>query len=240
MKMLLGKNLSYILLLLSLSLLINGIFLVDSYRRHTVTAVPDGDSIQLADGKRIRLIGLDAPERGACAAEDARLKLKATAQGKHVRLKHIVTDDYGRQLAHVIIEDVPAWFAYMRWRFLSPKTTRPPFPDPDPYLNRLMLSSGLAKFGSAKDTYYDTLKSAASHAKRNNLGIFSPQCRSVSAEDPSCAIKGNIRGITKTYHLPDCKNYAQTIIDTSFGDRWICSEEEATKAGFLKASGCSQ
>ena len=226
--------------LLFLSIIVNIAFMIHSWRTTIVVAVPDGDSLQLTDGRRIRLIGLDAPERGACAADEAREMLETAAKGKHVRLKHIVTDNYGRQLAHVIVEDVPAWFSYMRWRFFTPKTIRSVYPVPDPYLNRLMLSSGLARFGSAKDTYYDTLKSAQSYAKRNNLGIFSSQCRSVSPDDPSCAIKGNIRGATKTYHLPECNNYTQTIVDTSFGDRWFCAEADATAAGFLKASGCTQ
>lgn len=228
----------FFLVALSISLLINFIFLCQSWRRNIVVSVPDGDSLQLADGRRIRLLGLDAPERNVCAGDDARRLLESAVKGKHVRLKNTVTDDYGRQLAHVIVEDIPVWLTYMKWRFVSPKHLRGEFPKPDPYLNRFMISRGFAKFGAAKDEYYDVLKSAQSHAKRNNLGIFSPLCRQQTSDDPSCTIKGNIRGATKTYHLPDCKNYTQTVIDTSFGDRWICSEEEATKAGFLKASGC--
>lgn len=228
----------FFIAVLSISLVVNFIFFCQLWRRNIVVSVPDGDSLQLSDGRRIRLLGLDAPEHNACGGDDARRELESAAKGKHVRLKNIVTDDYGRQLAHVIIEDVPLWFSYMKWRLLTPEHSRSEFPEPDPYLNRLMISHGLARFGAAKDEYYDVLKSAQSHAKRNNLGIFSPLCRQQTSDDPSCTIKGNIRGNTKTYHLPDCKNYTQTIIDTSFGDRWICSEEEATKAGFLKASGC--
>lgn len=225
--------------LLAISVVFNICFLIISWRRTIVVSVPDGDSLQLADGRRVRLLGLNAPERGACNAEEARRTLEAAVKGRHVRLKYIVTDDYGRQLAHAIIEDAPAWFSYIRWRFFTPKNTRSIFPNPDPYINRLMVSKGLAKYGSSKDAYYDTLKSAQSYAKRNNLGIYSPACRQQTSTDPSCAIKGNIRGNIKTYHLPDCKNYTQTIVDTSFGDRWFCSETEATTAGFLKASGCT-
>jgi len=227
-------------IVLSLSLAANLIFLFQSWRGNVVVSIPDGDSLQLADGRRIRLLGLDAPERGACASDDARMTLETAAKGKHIRLKNIVTDDYGRQLAHVIVEDFPVWVSYMKWRFFTPATIRGQFPNPDPYLNRLMISHGLARFGSAKDEYYDVLKSAQSHAKRNNLGIYSQLCRQQTSDDPSCMIKGNIRGGTKTYHLPDCKNYPQTIIDTSFGDRWFCAEEEATRSGFRKASGCTQ
>lgn len=227
-----------ILFLLSLSFIGNIIFIVQSWRRNVVVSVPDGDSLQLADGRRIRLLGLDAPERHSCAADDAQKTLEQAAKGKHIRMKHIITDDYGRQLSHVIVEDVPTWFSYMRWRFFTPKTIRSTYPIPDPYLNRLMISHGLARFGSSKDEYYETLKSAQSVAKRNNLGIFSLACRQQTSDDPSCTIKGNIRNGIKTYHLPECKHYSLTIVDTSFGDRWLCSEKDATRAGFLKASGC--
>lgn len=225
MRKLFWKNPSFILLLLFASLFVNCIFLIHAYRQHIIVSVPDGDSLQLADGRRIRLIGLDAPERGLCAASDARMTLEVAAKGKHVRLKHIVTDDYGRQLAHVIVEDFPTWISYMRHRV-------------DPHLNRLMISHGLAKFNSSKDEYYETLKAAQTDAKEHALGIWSETCR--STKNPECPIKGNIRAGKKTYLLKGCKNYDQTIIDTSFGDRWFCTEEEATNAGFSRASGCAK
>jgi len=241
-------HISILPILFTLSILCNISFLIYSYRQHIVVSVPDGDSLQLADGRRIRLIGLDAPERGACAADEARMTLEKAAKGKHVRLKHIVTDDYGRQLAHVIVEDFSTWMSYIRHRVI---TSLQGVPKPfgffstalddgyvDPYISRLMVSSGLAKFGSAKDEYYETLKAAQAVAKQNNLGIYSSTCRKRSSDDPSCTIKGNIRAGIKTFHMPDCKNYTQTVIDTSFNDRWFCSEEEAETAGFSKASGC--
>ena len=46
------------------SLLFNFVFLVQNYNRTRVVAVPDGDSIQLSDGRRVRLLGIDARKRG--------------------------------------------------------------------------------------------------------------------------------------------------------------------------------
>lgn len=65
--------------------------------------MPDGDSLQLADGRRIRLLGVDAPERGKCMAQEAREALSNVALKKHVILKDMQTDDYGRVLANVFV-----------------------------------------------------------------------------------------------------------------------------------------
>src|SRR3989344_688896 len=237
---------------LVLSFLLNTILLIQSYRRNIVVAVPDGDSLQMADGRRVRLLGIDAPERGMCMAAEARDTLESAIKGRHVRLKNIVTDDYGRQLAHVIIEDFPTWVSYIRERVIARSLRRSNLNGiatsqqigtrddkfTDPYINRLMVSRGLARFGSAKSEYYDTLKTAQTHAKENMLGIWSEICRKTS--NPDCDIKGNIRAGKKTFLLPGCKNYDQTIIDESYGDQWFCTEDEAMKAGFSSASGCSR
>lgn len=57
-----------ILLILLISLIGNGWSAVERWQRTRVVAVPDGDSLQLKDGRRIRLLGIDAPERGRCSA----------------------------------------------------------------------------------------------------------------------------------------------------------------------------
>lgn len=45
------------------SLCLNIFFLCQQYERLRVVLVPDGDSIQLSDGRRVRLLGIDAPAR---------------------------------------------------------------------------------------------------------------------------------------------------------------------------------
>ena len=50
-----------------------------------------------------------------------------------------------------------------------------------------------------------------------------------------CQIKGNISSNgEKIYHLPNSKNYVQTKISTSKGERWFCSEKEAQAFGWRK------
>ncbi len=54
-----------------------------------------------------------------------------------------------------------------------------------------------------------------------------------SDEIPGCLIKGNInsKGV-KIYHTQESKWYKRTIIDTTKGKRWFCSEKEALEAGW--------
>jgi hypothetical protein len=51
---------------------------------------------------------------------------------------------------------------------------------------------------------------------------------------PGCEIKGNI-SITdgeKIYHLPGWEMYDEVLIEPVYGERWFCTEEEATKNGW--------
>lgn len=218
----------------ALSILGNILFTINAYERTRVVAVPDGDSLDLADGRRIRLLGIDAPEKGRCMADEARQKLVELAQGRHVRLKHTVTDDYGRQLATVIIEDLSTWLGYMRWRFLGADLAR------DPLLQRALLAAGLARYSSgASNPYHQVLNDAAKVAKSARLGIWSDACRGQTSGDQDCTIKGNTRAGKKSYYTPDCPTYDQVIVDTAFGDAWYCSESEAAKAGFTLATSCN-
>lgn len=80
-------------------------------QRGVVTEVVDGDTlrVRLASGKseRVRLIGIDAAERGACFAEQAGQRARQLALSKPVVLRGDRTQDtrdrYGRLLAYVWI-----------------------------------------------------------------------------------------------------------------------------------------
>jgi endonuclease YncB( thermonuclease family) len=77
--------------------------------RGTVTHVVDGDTldVRLVSGKteRIRLIGIDTPERGACYFSQATARARELALSKRVVLLGDATQDtrdrYGRLLAYV-------------------------------------------------------------------------------------------------------------------------------------------
>jgi hypothetical protein len=54
-----------------------------------------------------------------------------------------------------------------------------------------------------------------------------------------CLIKGNINGKgERIYHPPGCRYYAATKIDPARGERWFCSESEASQAGWRRTKVC--
>lgn len=64
--------------------------------------VQDGDTFKLPDNEtRVRLWGIDAPEKGQAYADEARDRLKELCEGKAVRLEIKDTDSYGRKTAIV-------------------------------------------------------------------------------------------------------------------------------------------
>jgi endonuclease YncB( thermonuclease family) len=79
--------------------------------RGVVTEVVDGDTlwVRLASGRRekVRLIGVDAAERGACFAAQAGARARQLALSKQVTLRgdrtQATRDRYGRLLAYVWI-----------------------------------------------------------------------------------------------------------------------------------------
>jgi endonuclease YncB( thermonuclease family) len=77
----------------------------------TVTNVVDGDTLDLSTGERVRLIGIDAPEVGACGADAATARLEALALGQAVNLPAGARDDtdrYGRILRYVDVYGIDA------------------------------------------------------------------------------------------------------------------------------------
>lgn len=81
--------------------------------RYRVVKVPDGDTIYLANGDRIRLLGVNAPEvahhnrPGEPGGDEAADALRGRLLGETVGLEFDVEkkDNYGRRLAHVVDDD---------------------------------------------------------------------------------------------------------------------------------------
>lgn len=80
--------------------------------RGTVTFVPDGDTIHVrtpARRERVRLIGINTPERGECDSGKATALARRLAQGRRVMLvgdpTQAMGDRFGRLLAYVLLPD---------------------------------------------------------------------------------------------------------------------------------------
>lgn len=181
-----------------------------------VTEVVDGDTFQLASGKRVRLMGVNAPEYERCGGKEAKLELEKLISGQKVELGEEVTEAYGRSLALV----------YLKGKLI----------------NQIILEKGWGRTDYRKNSQREVLTAAFHLAQQDKLGIFSDLCRDekITPPDANCLIKANIdkNSYEKFYHLPSCSHYNQIIIEKDIGERYFCSEKEARDAGFKKAAGC--
>lgn len=176
--------------------------------------VDDGDTIVLVDGRRVRYIGIDAPE-----IENPRYGTRAEPYGYPafeynlalVRRERIVlefdrdrTDLYGRTLAYVRLPG-------------------------GPFVNRQMLAEGLAHFVFRKpNTRYDAdFLAAQREAMRAGRGIWRDW------KEPPGRWIGNRR--SRRFHDPDCPFGRQVSARNRvcFDTRW-----EAFWMGYAPAKRC--
>ena len=74
-----------------------------------VTYVIDGDTFDIDSGERVRLFGIDTPERDECYFDESTDFVRAWLEGQTVRLEQDVRerDVYGRLLRYVFIDREP-------------------------------------------------------------------------------------------------------------------------------------
>ena len=78
------------------------------YNSPVVKKVIDGDTIVLRNGRVVRYIGMDTPEKGECYYEEAKKRNEELVLGKKVELVKDVSDKdkYGRLLRHVYADGI--------------------------------------------------------------------------------------------------------------------------------------
>ena len=98
-------------------------------RTDRVSEVIDGDTFKTADGKTVRLLGINAPEINEPGADIAKTGLALLILDKEVCLTRDVTDkdDYGRVLRYVFSNDLfvnaeLVVMGYVETRFFPPDT----------------------------------------------------------------------------------------------------------------------
>ncbi len=205
-------------------------------RLHIVAEVVDGDTLIIEDGIRIRLLGIDAPERGKCYGEEAKKELARLVLGQEILLEkdQTATDNYDRLLRYVVLRNE------------NPEVD-------DVFVNKELVRSGHAesKYVKPNRRYLSQLQGAENEAKENEEGMWGAcemKEKAVNTEleqdsDPisdECVIKGNIgKSYTKDYFLPGCPNYKRVKIDPRKGEKWFCTEEEAQAEGWQRSASCS-
>ncbi len=97
--------------------------------RFVVNRVLDGDTVELLGGDRLRLRGIDTPEKGEPLYDEATKFLRNLTLGKTISLEYgsVRRDRYGRLLAFVFVDDTLL-------------------------VNRAILAAGLANLYLFKDT----------------------------------------------------------------------------------------
>ena len=117
---------------------------------HSIKAIFDGDTIQLSNGRKIRLVGINTPEvahRNSPAQEGGEAAKKWLTQvlvGKKVRLEYAEEkqDKYKRYLAHIFTEEgLHINLELVRLGFASVNT----FPPNVAYVDDLLAASNLAE-----------------------------------------------------------------------------------------------
>ena len=115
-----------------------------------VSSVIDGDTFHLADGRKVRLLGINAPEKRHYLSENATELLASLAGGKNISMKTDFDDKdrYGRLLRYVFVNDT--------------------------FINALLVREGLASIYIIypNDRFEGELKEAEKYARKNGLGIW--------------------------------------------------------------------
>ncbi|MCH7947809.1 MAG: thermonuclease family protein [candidate division Zixibacteria bacterium] len=75
--------------------------------RFVIMRVIDGDTVELAGGDRLRLLGIDTPEKGELYYDSAAMFLESLVLGQKSRIEYADKrrDRYGRLLGFVYVED---------------------------------------------------------------------------------------------------------------------------------------
>jgi endonuclease YncB( thermonuclease family) len=193
--------------------------------------VTDGDTLALG-GERIRLFGIDAPERGQeCGAgrwacgDAATDRLRALVAAGPLRCTLRDRDRYGRAVATCTVGGVDV-------------------------ADRLV-AEGLAR---AYTRYGADYAATEARARLERIGLWRSRTQApwdyrAGRETPpdaaeaeaaalarGCRVKGNVSATgARLYHLPGSRSYAATRIDPARGEAWFCDAAEARAAGFRPA-----
>ncbi|MFT7507211.1 MAG: micrococcal nuclease [Acidimicrobiales bacterium] len=202
---------------------------------HEILYVVDGDTLDVENEVRIRLLGIDAPEKGTCYYSESHIYLQELVNGVNVRLEKDISgaDRYDRLLRYI---------------YVPSNDIR----EDDVFINETMLREGYAKvLAIAPDNRYrDLFSSAQEEAKKDARGLWGAceqedevSLREVDSgpNNPSCTIKGNIseKAYGRNYFTEGCPNYNRIKIDTRKGEAYFCTEKEAEEAGFIRSASCS-
>lgn len=134
------------------------------YEKADVLRVIDGDTIELQDKRRVRYIGINAPETKnpkktiQCFGEEASKKNKELVEGKTIYLEKDIseTDKYNRLLRYVYLD--------------NPQTNNNAL-----FVNEYLVKEGYAQVSTFPPDvkYKDLFLASQQEAKKNKAGLWS-------------------------------------------------------------------
>ena len=188
----------------------------------------DGDTLDFS-GQRVRLHGIDAPERSQkcwlgrsewlCGQESSHA-LQNLIESAVVKCERIDSDHYGRIVGRCYAKSLD--------------------------IGQALVDAGMAL---AYRKYSSDYVGAEIAAKAAGVGMWRSDfiepwhwrrgkrlAERLSRDNKNCKIKGNIsRSGVRIYHMPGGTYYGRTRIAESKGERWFCSEKEAIESGWRKS-----
>lgn len=200
-----------------------------------VASVIDGDTVRV-QGKSIRLHGMDAPEsdqlctrpddtKWRCGQQSA-LALDDLIARRPVECQQRDIDQYGRVVAECFVGAVSLnrWMVRNGWAIAYRSFSTEYVPDErQAQAERLNMWSG-------------SFDSPAQHRRQGRPARSSRSASASSPPSADCTLKGNIdaKG-ERIFHSPGQRDYEKTSINTGAGERWFCTTEQATAAGWRPA-----
>lgn len=171
---------------------------------NTISRVIDGDTIELTNGKKVRLIGIDTPETKHPTkpveyfGKEASAFTRQLLQGKQVRLEYDVqeTDRYGRLMAYVYLPD-------------------------GTFVNKILVERGYAQVSTYPPNvkYEQVFLQALREARANNRGLWVKQSSERGPPEvqdkPSSGTQVYVTRTGSKYHQEGCRYLSSSKIPIS-------------------------
>ena len=207
-----------------------------------VVAIADGDTITVLDATnaqhRIRLQGIDAPEREQAFGTVSREHLANLVFGKRVTVQYSKRDKYGRIVGKVMVEGQDVCLeqvkAGLAWHYKEYQNEQ------SPEDRKLYAEAEQEARRARKGLWQDNSPQAPwnyRHAGRGDVPPAQPQADKGNPPGTAASANGSIIGNkqSKIYHWPGCPNYK----DISPQNReYFKTREEAERAGYRPAKNC--